>query len=164
MEAIKYLEQVKNIDVLIENKLIEKQQWKSIAMCTSSSADGERVQSSSDQQKMANAVHKIIEIEKEIDKLVHKLVNTKQEVISTIESLDIMHYDLLHKIYIQGKELYEISEINGKAVSYSSVKRRHGKALKQVQAILDRREQGDKGYEIIEEDNEVKVILKYDKR
>jgi len=143
MDAREYLEQVGKIDRLIENKLIEKEQWRSIALGTSASgSDGDRVQSSGSKEKMADAVIKIIEIEEEIDELVDKLVDTKQDVIRTIERLDSISYDILHKRYIQGKDLYEICDLYGRPVP--SIKRKQGKALKQVQTLLNERENNEK--------------------
>ena len=100
MKVKEYLLQVQKIDKLIENKLIEKEQWESIAEGTSSRSDGERVQTSTNKQKMEDAVVKITEIKEEINKQVQKLIETKQDVISTIEQLKPIEYDLLHKMYI----------------------------------------------------------------
>lgn len=131
------MSRVKKIDRLIENKLIEKEQWRSIAEGTSGMGTGERVQSSGSQQKMADAVLKMIEIETEIDAYVDSLIYTKKETIDTIEQLESTEYDLLHKIYIQGKELDEAAESCGKTYSWATTT--HGRALKNLQTILNER-------------------------
>lgn len=138
MEAREFLEQVGKVEHLIENKLIEKEQWRSVATNTSAKIGGERVQSSSSQHKMEDAVVKIVQIENEIDEQVKHLVDIKQEVICTIEKLEASSYDILHKRYIQGIQLYEISIANNKTLS--SIKRKHGKALKQLQTLINDRE------------------------
>ena len=56
MEAKEFLSQVKKLDLMIKNKLIEKQQWMDIALGITSNMSGERVQSSGSQSKMADAV------------------------------------------------------------------------------------------------------------
>ena len=135
MNAKDFLRQVEKLDKLIENKLVEKQQWKSIARGTSSHSDGERVQSSGSQQKMADAIARYVDIESEIDKCIDILVDTKNEVISVIERLNTTEYDILHKVYIQHKTLYEVADIYGNSYSWATTI--HGRALKNVQKILD---------------------------
>lgn len=138
MEARQYLEQVSKINKLIENKLIEKVQWKSIAEGTSASASGERVQTSKKLHKMEDAAIRIVEIENEIDILIDKFIDIKQEIVGTIEQVnDAIMYDILHKKYIQGMSFEEI----GLACSYSkeTIKWKHKKALRIVQNILNER-------------------------
>ena len=63
MKAKDFLKQLKKLDAMITNKLIEREQWKSIATGSTGVSDGERVQSSGSQQKMADAVARYIDIE-----------------------------------------------------------------------------------------------------
>ena len=138
-EAQIYLEQVERLDAIITNKLIEKRQWKDVALGITASMDGERVQSSGSKDKMASAVSRCVDIEAEIDNLVDKLVDTKKEVIQTIESLySPTEYNILHLRYIQFKSLQEIADHYGR--DYGWVTTTHGRALKSVQDILDRKE------------------------
>ena len=138
MDAKKYLQQVSKLDRMINNKMIEKEQWKAIALGTTTLYGGESVQSSSDQQKMANAVCRYVAIEEEIDECIDSLVDIKKEVISTIEQLPEVEYDLLHKAYIQGIDFYTIADDYKK--TYTWVTTVHGRALKHVQDILDKKE------------------------
>jgi hypothetical protein len=135
MRAQEFLKQLSKLNMLIENKLIEKQQWKSIAMGIGQRTDGERVQSSGSQQKMADAIARYVDIEKEIDAAIDKFVDTRIYIISVIEKLPAVEYDLLHKVYVQGIELAEVAAESGK--SYSWATSTHGRALKTVQDILD---------------------------
>lgn len=136
MDAKTYLSQVKKLDLQIANKLIEKEQWKDIALGITANMDGERVQSSGAKSKMASAVEKCVDVEAEIDSLVDKLIDVKKEVIQTIESLDSpMEYDLLHKKYIQFMTFEEIADHYGR--EYTTITTAHGRALKNVQAILN---------------------------
>lgn len=138
LDAKEYLNQVKKLDLQIRNKLIEKQQWKDIALGITANMDGERVQSSGAKDKMASAVEKCVDMEAEIDGLVDRLIDTKREVIQTIERVDSpMSYDLLHKKYIQFLTFEEIAECYGR--DYTTITTAHGRALKSVQAILDER-------------------------
>jgi DNA-directed RNA polymerase specialized sigma24 family protein len=137
LKAKDYLRQLKMLDRLIENKLAEKEQWKAMATSTTQQLTADRVQTSGNPQKMADAVCKIIEIEAEIDACIDSLVDTKRDVIKTLERLNPTEYDLLHKVYVQFLTFEEVADKKGK--SYSWVTTVHGRALKNVQRILDGR-------------------------
>lgn len=147
MKAKEFLQQLVKLDMMIENKLIEREQWKSIALGTTSSSadviiDGvaykmDRVQSSGNPQKMADAVARYVDIEAEIDTVVDELINTKKDIIAVIERLVPIEYDILHKVYVQRLELDEVADICQKTYSWATTV--HGRALKNVQRILDER-------------------------
>lgn len=137
MEIRDWLNRVKKIDLQIKNKLIEKQQWKDVALGITANMDGERVQSSGSKSKMSDAIEKCIDMENEINMLIDKLIDTKREVIKTIEQLDSpTQYDVLHMIYIQGMTLQEVADSYG--MSYDWAATTHGRALKNVTAIREK--------------------------
>lgn len=138
MKAIDYLKQIEKLDTLIQNKLAEKARWKDVALGITTTTDGERVQSSGSQQKMADAINRCIDIEREIDLFVDTLVDLKKEIIRTIEQLNPTEYDVLHKRYIQNMTFDEIAEAKRKSKSWATTV--HGRALQSVQRILDDRE------------------------
>lgn len=141
MKAIEFLRQVDKLDRLIANKIIEMERWKALAMGTSVSTEGERVQSSGSKQRMQDAVCRYITIEEDINQYIDELVDKKQEVISTIEQLPTNEYDILHKIYIQHIRLHDVGESwDGETRSTTWVKKVHRKALISLQRILDERE------------------------
>lgn len=134
MEIKEWLNRVRKIDLQIKNKLIEKQQWYDMALGITSNMEGERVQSSGSQSKMQDAIIKCVDMEKEIDALVDRLIDTKREVIQTIEQLDSpTQYNVLHLIYIQGKTLQEVADEY--AMSYDWAATTHGRALKNVDLL-----------------------------
>ena len=137
MDAISFLKQVEKLDTLITNKLIEKAQWRDIAVGITANMEGERVQSSGRPSKMADAIDKCVDMEAEIDNLVDRLIDTKRDVISVIEQLSATEYDVLHKKYIQFKSFSDIAEAKGR--DYNWVTTVHGRAKKNVQTILDAR-------------------------
>lgn len=138
MKAKDYLKQIEKLDTLIQNKLAEKARWKDIALGITTSTEGERVQSSGSQQKMADAINRCIDIEREIDSFVDSMVDLKKEIIQTIEQLNPTEYDVLHKRYIQNMTFDEIAEAKRKSKSWATTV--HGRALQSVQRILDDRE------------------------
>ena len=137
MTAKEYLEQIDKLDALIKNKLIELEQWKSVAFGITAQMGGDRVQSSGDQQKMASAIAKYIDIEREIDASIDRLVDLRNEVISTIEQLKKEEYELLHLVYVQQLSLRDAAD--KMSYSYSWATWAHGKALLNVQKIIDKR-------------------------
>ena len=133
-----YLEQVEKLDTIITNKLIEKKQWKDIALGITANMDGERVQSSGGKSKMADAVIKCVDIEAEIDRLIDQLVDTKKDVIQTIEQLySPTEYNVLHMRYIQYKTLQEIADSYGKDYDWAKLTCKRG--CDHVQVILNRK-------------------------
>ena len=110
-----------------------------IALNITSNMSGEKVQSSGTQSKMADAINKCIDMEEEINSLVDRLIDTKREVVATIEQVESpIEYDVLHKRYIQRMGLQDIADCYGKEYGWATTT--HGRALKSVQDILDARE------------------------
>lgn len=141
MKAKEYLLQISKIDRLVENKIAELEHWQAIATGTTTFSDGDRVQSTGNKYKMEDAIIKCIEINKELNAEIDRLVDTRKEVISTIEQLKPSEYDVLHKIYVQNKDFQEIA--TAKKMSYSWVTSKHGRALASLQKILDEREKNE---------------------
>ena len=136
MDAMEYLRQVEKLDKQIENKLIEQRQWRDIALGITANMDGERVQSSGAKDKMANAVERCVDMGAEINSLVDILIDTKKEVIQTIERLySPIEYDVLHKRFIQYKTLQEIADDYKK--DYGWAKSTCKRAVRHVRALLD---------------------------
>ena len=140
-EAQSYLGQVEMIESIIRNKLIEKRQWRDVALGITANMGGERVQSTGSQSKMADAVEKCVDMEREIDAYIDRLIDTKRDVIQTIEQLNSpIEYNVIHLRYIQLKTLQEIADHYGK--EYGWVTTTLGRAVKNVQAILDAKKGG----------------------
>lgn len=135
MKAKDYLLQISKIDRLVENKIAELEHWQAIATGTTTFSDGDRVQSTGNKYKMEDAIIKCIEISNDLNEQIDRLVDTRKEVISTIEQLKPSEYDVLHKIYVQNKDFQTIADAKKK--SYSWVTSKHGRALASLQKILD---------------------------
>ena len=89
---------------------------------------------------MAEAIERCVDMEAEIDRLVDKLVEIKKEVIGTLEQLDSpSDYRLLHDRYIKFMDLTSIAEKWNR--DYTTITTAHGRALANVQKILDEKSQ-----------------------
>lgn len=139
MTAIEMLKQLKKIETLIKNKRVECLQWRGLAQSVTASVGGERVQSTSNPQKMADAIHRCIELEQETQREIDRLITKKQKVISLIELLPEPEYDVLHKTYVQYMQDKEIAYIRKKSRSW--VNTIHDRAIEMLDEIL-KKEQG----------------------
>jgi DNA-directed RNA polymerase specialized sigma24 family protein len=137
VKAKEFLQQIRKLDKLIENKLIERQHWKNIACSITGNQTSENVQSTKTPDKMAAAVGKYVDIEREIDGCIDVLYETKKDILNVIEQLETTEYDILHKVYVQYMDLNDVAIKLDR--SYTSVTSTHGRALKNVQKILDER-------------------------
>lgn len=137
IQAELFLKSVEKLDAILENKLIEQMQWKEVALNISANIGGERVQSSHCPSKMADAVIKCVAMEDEIAECVDKLIAEKKKVIGVLEQLySPTEYKILHMRYIQYISLSDIAERLNR--EYTWVTTTHGRALKNVQKIIDK--------------------------
>lgn len=137
MKAKDFLKEIARIEKLIENKKEERERWRDIALNITGSYDGERVQSSGNQQKMATAVINSVDLEREIEADILRLYRKRQEIIGVLEELPLQDYELLYSIYVQKKSFVEVAEERG--CTYSNITTNHGTALKKVQRIIDKK-------------------------
>lgn len=128
MDTKQYLSQIKRLDRQIQNKLSELYNLKMMASSISVSNEGERVQTSGNKDQLGAVVAKIVDMEKEVDKMVDLFVDTRSKIISQIDSMDDLDsYDILFMRYVAGKTFHEISEKTGWSIR--KVFSLHGKAL-----------------------------------
>lgn len=132
-----YLEGIYKYDAIIENKMAEVEKYRCIASGITSTTEGERVQSSGTKSKMADAINLVVDLETEIAELIEKSLNERREIIRTIEQMDAMDYDVLHKRYVQRLTFDEIGASRNMSKSWATTV--HGRALQRLNKILDNR-------------------------
>ena len=132
METKEYLQQIGRYDRLINNKLVELAQYRSMACSVSAVKNDERVQSSPSHDTMDKIVSKIEQMENEIDMLVDRYIDNKRKIISQIDSMsDEMTYQILFSRYVEQKTFEKMAiEMN---YCYKQIIRRHGKALQEFE-------------------------------
>lgn len=132
METKEYLQQIGRYDRLINNKLVELAQYRSMACSISAVKNDERVQSSPSYDTMDKIVSKIEQMENEIDTLVDRYIDNKRIIISQIDSMsDEMTYQILFSRYVEQKTFEKMAiEMN---YCYKQIIRRHGKALQEFE-------------------------------
>lgn len=134
MKAKEYLEQLRVLDRLINNKQQELEKLETLATKVTSYNSGDRVQASGNQDKMADTVIKIIELKQEINADIDRLVDMKAEIIPVIDSVqDADMIDVLYKRYILFKKWEEIAlEMH---YTFRWVLKIHGRALQKIDMI-----------------------------
>ena len=148
MNAKAFLSDISKLDIMIENKLSEKAHWRSVAYNVTPQPETvkingivhvmDKVQSSGNPHKMEDAIAKCVDLEKEIDQHIDLLIDKRKEVLRVIEQLNATEYDVLHKIYFQYKTLQDVADKYNRTYSWATTI--HGRALKNVQNILDEME------------------------
>lgn len=140
MNVEEFLLQIKKIDTVIDNKLIEITQWKDRATSTTTILTPDKVQSSGSQQKMADSVERWVDLEREINADIDELIKVKKQVIAILEKLtDAEQYDVLHKLYVRHKEFPSVAAVADavdRSVTWVQVRKKEG--LKNIEKILAR--------------------------
>ena len=134
MDTKQYLSQIERLDKMIQNKLSEIYQLKTMACSVTVSNEKERVQTSSDKDRLGSTVAKIVDLEKETDRLVDSFIDKRNHIIGQIDGLDnVDYYNVLSMRYV-GRDTYE--EIANKTNwSIRKVFSMHGEALKEFERL-----------------------------
>lgn len=107
MNTKEYLEQIERLDRMIQNKLAEIYQLKTMACSVTTSNDGERVNTSIEKDKLGNTVAKIFDLEKETDNLVDSFVDKRNHIINQIDKIEnVDYYHVLSMKYV-GKNTFD---------------------------------------------------------
>ena len=134
MVTKEYLGQLERLDKMIQNKLSEIYQLKTMACSVTVSNDSERVQTSADKDRLGSTVAKIVDLEKETDRLVDRFVDLKKEIMSIISMIKSeKHREILFKKYFEQKSIYAIAEELG--MTDRGCKKAHKRALEEFEKI-----------------------------
>ena len=131
MTAEQYLEQIQKINDIILDKLKERRRWVDIAEGVGGFNVSDKVQSSRNLHRGAEAIGEYCDIDREIK----ALEGQKNAIIDDLQKLPLFEYKVLYKIYVEGYMLKELpSELNK---SYAWVKMKKRRGLDMIQAIID---------------------------
>lgn len=130
MTVTTYLDQIKKLDCIIANRYEDYTRWVEIADGMGGVSVGERVQTSRNLHRGADAIGNYIDIEREINALKEE----RQAIIKTIERLPSTEYDLIYKLYVKDYTMKELAYHYGK--SYDWVKQRKRNAFLLLQDLL----------------------------
>ena len=120
-----YLGMIEKLNLLICNKMLEKEELFTIATKTTQDNDG-MPHATGTSDKVGNSTIKIVEKEMEIDRVIDLFYDLKQEIIGQIQKLPAEEYDVLHKSFVQGISIADIAAEKSKHVDTIKGVRRRG--------------------------------------
>ena len=128
LTAKEYLEQLKSIDVRIQQNLERLEELKSSASGVRAiTYDSDKVQVSPS-DRLGSMVARYVDLDEKINKDIDKFVDVKNKVIEQIQGLsDPAHIQILFKVYVQYKTLKETAPEVG--YSYGTTLLKHSEAL-----------------------------------
>lgn len=137
MNVEQWLLQVKKMDQLIDAKLAERDRLNALATdITSKPMDGmPHTNTGLVSQKMQNAVIDLVMLADELNKLIDRYVDYKQDVVKTLEQLPDREYGVLHRYYIRYMTVEQIAEDMGYSVR--QILRIKKKSLKFLEDVIE---------------------------
>lgn len=144
-DAKAYLRKIELLDAHINNKLNDLATLRTMVTKITATISPVAVSGSGSQDKLGDAVAKIVDLQTDINDQIDKYVELKREISAILEKMDDPdQVKVLHKRYFEYKPWERIAcEMN---YSFRNVCYIHGKALQSVEAILeDRKDKGGEG-------------------
>lgn len=117
MKTETYLGLIKKLNMLIENKELEKQELFTLATKVTQENDG-MPHASGVSDKVGNLSVKLLMKEQEINHIIDTYVDLKNEIIGQIEKLPVDEYDVLYRRYILDDGLFEVAEHRNQSVAW----------------------------------------------
>lgn len=134
MTTKQYLSQIGRYERMIDDKLTELYRLRQIASSISISVSDDKIMSSGSQDKMGDAVAKIVDLEKSVEDTITKYTETRQKIIMQIDNMpDINVYSVLFNRYVANKSFEKIADSIGYSVRQTI--RIHGIALQEFEKI-----------------------------
>ncbi len=125
MNNEEYLSMIEKLNLLINNKMMEREELFTIATKTTQENDG-MPHATGTSDKVGNGSVKLLEKEAEIDRVIDLFYDLKQEIIGQIQKLPAEEYDVLHKSFVQGISLADIATEKNKHTDTIKKIRRSG--------------------------------------
>lgn len=134
-DAKRYLQQIRLYNSHIDTKIEECHRLKAMVTKITPTLKQDVVSGGDSQDKLSEAVAKIVDLETEIDREIDSYVDAMRNVSATIDKLsDPDQLQVLHKRYVQFKTWEQIAcDMN---MTYRNVCYIHGKALLAVNEIV----------------------------
>lgn len=136
-DAKAYLRRIELLDAHINNKLNDLHTLRSLVKKITATISPAAVSGSGCQDKLGDAIAKIVDLQDEINRKIDSYVDLKQEISAKLEEIDVADYvKVLHKRYFEYKPWEQIAcEMS---FSYRNVCYIHGKALQAMEDLLER--------------------------
>ena len=134
-DAKAYLRKIELADVHINNKLNDLQKLRTMVTKITSTISPVPASGSGVQDKLGDAVAKIVDLQDEINRKIDSYVDLKREISAVLEQIqDADQAKVLHKRYFEYKPWEMIAcEMN---CTFRNVCYIHGKALQAVEGVM----------------------------
>lgn len=137
LDAKEYLQQIRHYDTIINSKLAEVDSiYCLITRITPVLKDDVGSGGGGSQDKIGNALAKIVDLKNEINQDVDRFVDLKREATALLEKLENpLHYEILHKRYILYQTFEQIAA--DMDFTYRWVCKLHGRALQAFKRAME---------------------------
>lgn len=136
MKAKEYLEGIKRLDNIINSLIAEYDAIKGMTTKITASSEGDRVQASGSQERMADMVCKMVDCQNNINANIDKYVNMRNNILEVLQLLDNAdHIAVLYKRYFEFKKWEQIACEIG--IGWRGTLKLHGRALNAMDKILN---------------------------
>jgi hypothetical protein len=140
--AKRYLQQIMRLDTKINRDIEELHRLKAMATKITPTLKQDVVSGGGTQDKLAEAMSKIIDFEEEIKREIDCFVDARKAVTATIDKVeDARLHTVLNMRYVQFKTWEQIACYMGR--SYQWVCKLHGTALQVVEKIIENSGEND---------------------
>nr|DAT94351.1 MAG TPA: Protein of unknown function (DUF1492) [Caudoviricetes sp.] len=140
--AKRYLQQIRRLDMKINRDIEELHRLKAMVTKITPTLKQDVVSGGGSQDKLSDAVAKIVDLEAEINQEIDRLVDARAAVTATIDRVeDARLHTVLNMRYVQFKTWEQIACYMGR--SYQWVCKLHGTALQAVEKIIKISEEND---------------------
>lgn len=138
-KAKSYLQKIRLYDVQINSKIEELDRLKAMTTKITPTLSGDVVSGTRNQDKLGDAIARIVDLQTEIDRRIDTLCYLKRDAMELLDKLqNPNHYEILHKRYFLFLSLEQISVDMG--YSYRNICYIHGKALQAMTAVMNETE------------------------
>ena len=132
MKTETYLGLVKKLNMLIDNKELEKQELFTLATKTTQVlSDMPKAPGVSD--KVGNLSVKLLMKDQEINHVIDVYVDLKHEIIEQIEKLPADEYEVLYKYYVLDEGLFDIADDRSQSVDW--IKKLKWRGISKIKVI-----------------------------
>lgn len=129
-----YLYQLRNIDRRIQDKIRESSDWMEIALGKSAALNDIKVQSTPNQEIMADAVAHAVDYEREASMLATQMTDLKHQIIEQIDGIeDERTYNVLKEHFVQQVGIGTLADKYD--ITYNAMKWRIKQAIIQFEKI-----------------------------
>lgn len=132
MSNEEYLDMIEKLNLLINNKILEKEELFTITTKTTQANDG-MPHATGTSDKVGNGAVKLVQKAQEIDATIDLFFDLKQEIIGQMQKLPADEYNILYQSFVLCVALGTIADDLG--MSMSQVKRARKKGIADIQIL-----------------------------